>query len=120
MDSKNLLWGRFRLQVLGKLLASPPGDCQSLRPEIESLSATYGLGILQHSFNIIGDDLKPCLSFLLDHARIDVVHTQFNRKTMSQFLAAHPETTDILIQAGIKALSTYGNFVSDCWDRARK
>lgn len=39
MDSKNLLWGRFRLQVLGKLLASPPGDCQSLRAEIESLSA---------------------------------------------------------------------------------
>lgn len=95
--------------------------CQiAIEYEIESLSATYGLEILEHSFDIIGDDLKSCLSFLLDHARIDVAHTQFNRKVISQFLGSHPETTDTLIEAGIKALRSYGNFVSDCWDRARE
>jgi hypothetical protein len=93
--------------------------CQiAIEYEIENLSATYGLEVLEHSVDVIGEDLKPCLSFLFDHARIDVAHTQFNRKTLSQFFTGHPETTPILIQAGIEALSTYGNFLSHCWDRA--
>lgn len=95
--------------------------CQiAIEYEIESLSATFGMEVLKHSFSVLGEDLKPCLSFLFDHAKIDVAHTQFNRKTMSQFLAAHPDTTDHLIEAGIKALRSYGNFVSDCWDHARQ
>ncbi len=143
-DTKNLisLWNKSYLPILqAQTLLNMPyreaviqyqalhenyiqGDtpyCQiAIEYEIESLSATYGLEILEHSFDILGNDLKSCLSFLVDHARIDVAHTQFNRKTMSQFMTAYPKTTHNLIEAGIRALRSYGNFVSDCWDRARK
>jgi hypothetical protein len=93
--------------------------CQiAIEYEIENLSATYGFEVLEHTFDVVGNDIKPCLSFLLDHAQIDIAHTQFNQKTLSQFLVTHPDTTDNLIEAGIKALKSYGNFLEDCWERS--
>lgn len=93
--------------------------CQiAIEYEIENLSANEGAQILKHSFDILGKDIKDCLSFLDEHVKIDVAHTQFNRKVISNFLEKHPVFLEPLIQTGENALKTYGDFVMDCYQQA--
>ncbi|MBS0359289.1 MAG: hypothetical protein JSS53_08480 [Proteobacteria bacterium] len=83
--------------------------------EIERLSATIGLQVLQHSGKVLGEEILSSLSFLTDHSRIDVAHTEYNKKALSQFLISSPETLDNLIISGKNALKTYGAFVRECY-----
>jgi len=93
--------------------------CQiAIEYEIENLSATYGVNILDHAFKILGEDIKEYLSFVDDHVRIDVAHTQFNRKVISEFVATYPHTVKNLIEAGQKALKIYGDFLNHCAESA--
>lgn len=94
--------------------------CQiAIEYEIENLSATYGPPVLNQTFKILGKDIKECLSFVDEHAKIDVAHTNFNRKVISNFITLHPETVDELIDAGKKALKAYGDFLSYCYQQAK-
>ena len=94
--------------------------CQiAIEYEIENLSTTYGAELLKHTFEILGEDIKDALSFLDEHVRIDVAHTQFNKKVMSDFLSAYPDALKDLINAGEKALTIYGNFLKNCHEQAQ-
>ncbi len=74
---------------------------------------------MSHTLKILGEDIKESLSFLDDHIKIDVAHTQFNKKVISNFLASYPEALPQLIKAGTQALEIYGNFLAGCYQKAK-
>jgi len=94
--------------------------CQiAIEYEIENLSITYGPEIIEHTYKILGQDIQECLSFSVDHVKIDAAHTKFNRKVISDFLSAYPEVLQDLMDAGVRALRAYGNFLTSCLQQAR-
>jgi len=101
-------------------IKSEKAYCQiAIEYEIENLSATYGSQVLGHTVKVLGEDIKHDLSFLDDHIKIDVAHTQFNKKVISNFLTAYPETLQALINAGTQALNIYGGFLASCYKKAK-
>ena len=95
--------------------------CQiAIEYEIENLAAVYGLKMINHATDVLGIDFKESLSFIDEHAAIDVAHTQFNRKVISNFIDMHPETTNNLINGGTKALKSYGDFITTCLARSKQ
>lgn len=94
--------------------------CQiAIEYEIENLSTLYGPKILEHSFEILNEDIKDCLSFVDDHVKIDAAHTEYNRKAISDFLSFAPTTLNELMNAGIRALNIYGGFLQSCFQEAK-
>ena len=95
--------------------------CQiAIEYEIESLSANNGTQILEHTFNVLGQEIETSLSFLVDHAKIDVAHTQYNRKAISAFINAFPHTVDNLKNSGILSLNIYGDFLMECYQKSKE
>ena len=82
--------------------------------EIENLSLTVAPPLIENCKKVLGSEIAEGLSFLEEHAAIDVSHTHFNEKQLDKFLAEHPEQLDLLLASGQKALEAYGAFVSDC------
>ncbi len=82
--------------------------------EIERLSVVLGPRLLDHVSNRCGKSFIECLSFLDDHVRIDVAHTELNQKQLDAFLKEHPETLDVLVYTGKRALDTYMSFFQEC------
>jgi hypothetical protein len=74
--------------------------------EIEALSVTYGPQLLAQS--------PLTLSFVVEHVAIDEAHTAFNRRHLAALLKDHPEFLESLVDAGQRALATYGQFLDDC------
>lgn len=95
--------------------------CQiAIEYEVENLSVAYGKEIINHTCTMLGEDIKHCLSFVDDHARIDVAHTLFNRKAISEFLESNPHTLKDLIAVGCQVLGVYGTFVAECYTLAKE
>ncbi len=86
--------------------------------EIENLSVVYGPAILKHALEILGKDIENALSFVDEHIRVDVAHTKYNRKALSNFLMEQPETLAELVGAGKQALSAYWGFLHHCYQQA--
>ncbi len=86
--------------------------------EIERLSVVLGPRLLDHVSNRCGKKFIECLSFLDDHVRIDVAHTELNREQLDAFLKQYPETLDVLIDTGKRALDTYMSFFQECLSTA--
>jgi hypothetical protein len=86
--------------------------------EIEGLALSFGSLILNQSVEVLGKEILTSLSFIDDHVRIDVAHTEFNRKELVNFIEEYPHTVDHLIQAGAEALNTYGVFFRNCHRQA--
>jgi hypothetical protein len=87
--------------------------------EIEYLSVTHGASLITNRLNILGDRAEAIasrLSFLREHVALDVAHTQFNRRQMEQFVDSHPDTVPTLVEAGRRALDTYGHYLGDCME----
>lgn len=91
---------------------SPYGQI-AIEYEIENLTATYGTQVIQHTANILGENIIECLSFLVDHARLDIGHTEFNRKVLTKFVDANPHTLPELIHYGIQAVEIYCDVIND-------
>lgn len=87
--------------------------------EIENLSATYSNQIMDHTYRILGEDFKDSISFIEEHAKIDVAHTLYNRKAIAGFMHSFPHTQQDLIKAGTEALTLYGIFLKECYQLAR-
>lgn len=90
----------------------------ALEYEIENLSIVCGPPLFQHTLAILGNDFKASLTFVDEHIQVDVAHTEYNRKALSAFLKAYPETLNLLIQTGKKALDVYGAFLMHCHQSA--
>jgi hypothetical protein len=101
-------------------IASRTPFCQiAIEYEIEQLSVTYGPQFIAHCIGRLGTDVRDCLSFLDEHVRADVGHTQYNRRILEAFLTDHPGEIEALVNAGDKALCHYGQFLSDCLSLAQ-
>jgi hypothetical protein len=87
--------------------------------EIEKLSVDYGPRLLTQCMKLLPPGTVGKLSFVQEHISLDVGHTQFNQKQLSQFLIAHPNADLHLIQAGSDALVAYAEFLGDCLHLAK-
>lgn len=94
--------------------------CQiAIEYEIENLSATYGKEIMNYTYKILGEEIMHCLSFVDEHVRIDVAHTLYNRKAISEFLETNPHTVKDLSATGCNSLDIYGSFLAECYNLAK-
>lgn len=82
--------------------------------EIEQLAVDVGPILMKQVTQIVDSDIVKRLSFLKTHIVLDVSHAEFNQKEMDKFLAQYPDMLPPLIDAGKKALETYGAFLEDC------
>lgn len=82
--------------------------------EIERLSVDLLPALMVNLRQRLGDEVLAGLSFLTEHAAVDVGHTRLNRKMMQRLLAEHPEAAGHLQQAGARALRTYLAFFGEC------
>lgn len=89
--------------------------CQiAIEYEIENLAATHGSKMVDHALEILGESFEESLSFMEEHAQIDVAHTKFNKKVISDFITTYPDALSHLIEAGKKALKTHGDCLVAC------
>jgi hypothetical protein len=88
--------------------------------EIELIATTYGPLLLKRCVEIMGQDSLPNISFLDEHVRADVGHTETNFEVVHNFLVQHPEYTDILVETAGDALNSYADFLDDAMSYAKK
>ena len=69
--------------------------------------------IIKHATDVFGDEILSSLSFLEEHAKLDIGHTKYNRLLLSRFLEDCPQVLDKLIDYGCNALDTYGRILTD-------
>jgi hypothetical protein len=88
--------------------------------EIEGISVSYAPHLVAACKRALGPAVNDGLSFLHDHVTLDVGHTQFNNRLMSDLLAARPAVVDRLARIGIRALEIYIAFFGECLEAARQ
>lgn len=88
--------------------------------EIELIATTYGPILLKNWVNCMGQDSLPSISFLHEHVRADVGHTETNFEVVHKLLAQHPEYTDTLVKTAGDALNSYADFLNDALNYAKK
>jgi hypothetical protein len=87
--------------------------------EVEGLSVRL-LPLLMAQFRrVLGDEVMSVLSFLNEHAELDVGHTNYNRKMMQRLMAAQPHAADLLVETGAAAVRAYLQFLGECLAAAR-
>jgi hypothetical protein len=102
-----------------RTIAGPEPYAQlAIEYEIEQLSVTWGPRFVAACARVLGEDLKRCLTFLEDHVRLDVGHTEFNRRQLTDVLDAHPDFVDAMVATGSEALDAYSGYLDDCLDLA--
>jgi len=97
-----------------EVIAEAPFAQIAIELEIENLSITLAPSLIANCKKILGEEISEGLSFIEEHAAIDVSHTHFNEKQMDKFLAEYPECFDDLVESGQKALRAYALFISNC------
>lgn len=97
-----------------------PWDELAIDVEIELISTTYGPLLLKRCVEIMGQDSLLNISFLDEHVRADVGHTETNFEVVHKLLAKHPEYADTLVQTAGDALNSYADFLDDAMSYAKK
>ena len=82
--------------------------------EIEMLSLRWGNRVMEKAAYLLGSEIISGLSFISDHSKVDIGHTEFNRKLLNNLLVEVPDYLPDLVMVGTEALRCYGAFVSDC------
>ncbi|MFP2923867.1 hypothetical protein ACLESO_01370 [Pyxidicoccus sp. 3LG] len=70
--------------------------------------------ILAHVKKVLGQDTLEQLSFLKEHAEVDVGHTALNERMMEELLKTRPEEGARLAAFGARGLDCYLRFLGDC------
>ncbi|MBD2533633.1 hypothetical protein H6G97_30415 [Nostoc flagelliforme FACHB-838] len=127
IDSKELLNHKMspavkRYHQLHERVIEGDSPCAELAidVEIELISTTYGPLLLKSWVESMGQDSLPSISFLYEHVRADVGHTETNFQVVHKLLAQHPEYTDILVETAGDALNSYADFLDDAMNYAKK
>jgi hypothetical protein len=68
---------------------------------------------------VCGGDILEAMSFIQEHAELDVGHTALNEVMMSKLLGQLPQYAPYLASIGARALDIYLRFMADCVERAR-
>ncbi len=82
--------------------------------EIENLAVVQLPKLIEHCQAQLNINPKETLTFLTSHAIIDIHHTEYNRKALTEFLNTNPQALPALVEYGSQALNAYGNFLTDC------
>ncbi len=88
----------------------------AVEDEVEGMSTVLGPALLEACQRALGPEVLRAMSFIGEHAAIDVGHTAMNDAELDRLLEARPELGPILAEAGINALNTYLDFLGDCVD----
>ncbi len=87
--------------------------------EIEAMSPQLGPEIVACCKAKLGDDIVSGLSFIAEHAALDVGHTHTNTRMLDQLLAIRPDAGKEVGDAGSAGLNIYLDFLGECYDAAR-
>jgi hypothetical protein len=103
------------------VIAGPtPYGQLAIEYEIEYVSVRHGPELIGQCVRKLGPGIVAGLSFVEEHAAVDVGHTKFNESQMRQLLDAHPDFVPAMIASGRGALAAYGAFLDDCVAAAEK
>ncbi|WP_224248125.1 hypothetical protein [Hyalangium gracile] len=134
-------WNRRYEQQLDAeaLIAQPPTDAMRAYRQLHDDTITselpigqaaieYEVGylavelvpkILEQVTRVLGRDAMEQLSFLNEHAAVDVGHTALNERMMEEALAPQPERARRLAAIGSRGLDCYLRFLGDCLSASR-
>ncbi|MCA8979080.1 MAG: hypothetical protein KDC14_03555 [Planctomycetes bacterium] len=82
--------------------------------EIEKMSTVLGPVLMNACARALGREVIEQMSFIEEHAALDVGHTAMNEVELDKFLAKHPEQAQRLAEIGAEALGIYLDFLGDC------
>ncbi|MGN6110763.1 MAG: hypothetical protein ACTHU0_37010 [Kofleriaceae bacterium] len=100
-------------------IAGPmPAAQVAIEYEIENLSVVFAPGLMAQAKRVCGEDIFEAMSFIDEHAKIDVGHTALNESMLDRLLTQVPEHAEVLGRTGAQALDIYLRFLSDCVERA--
>lgn len=97
---------------------SPWGEL-AIDVEIELITTQYGPLLLQGCVKSMGEESLDNVSFLREHVRFDVGHTETNFDAIHGLIMRRPDYTDALVDTGFKALVSYADFLDDCMAMAK-
>jgi Iron-containing redox enzyme len=87
--------------------------------EIEAMSPQLGPAIVERCKEKLGADIMSGLSFIAEHAALDIGHTHANTRLLDQLLAIRPDAGREAGEAGAAGLGIYLDFLGECYDAAR-
>lgn len=112
---------RAYIDLHEQVIAGPaPYGQIAIEYEIERLSLDIGPKFIGRAVKVLGVDILDCVSFITNHAALDVSHTEFSATLITRFLGDYPEALPILVDTGARALRAYGAFLDDCVDLATR
>jgi hypothetical protein len=88
--------------------------------EIEGISVAWAGKFVDNCRRVLPADAQAGLSFLEEHAEIDVGHTKFNNQLMESLLHARPDAAPELGLIGANAIEIYLAFFDECFMTARR
>jgi hypothetical protein len=97
-----------------------PASQVAIEYEIENLSVVFAPGLMEQAKRVLGEDIMEAMSFVKEHAELDVGHTALNEVMLGKLLTQVPEKASIIGKTGARALDIYLNFMSDCVERAEQ
>lgn len=95
-----------------------PAAQVAIEYEIENLSVVLVPGLMAQARRVLGADIMKAMTFLKEHAEIDVGHTALNELMLDKLLTQVPEMAPTIAATGARALEIYLDFLSDCVERA--
>ena len=88
--------------------------------EVEGMSVVLGPALMQACSRALGPEILAEMSFIRDHAALDIGHTAMNEAELEKFLAINPADAELLAQIGGEALNIYLDFLAECVNLGRE
>ncbi len=102
------------------IVSNTPFAQVAIELEIERLSVVLLPDLLAQFKRVLGPEVLASLSFLGEHAALDVGHTHLNTRMMDTLLTQRPESAADLARVGAEALFIYMAFFEECWGLASR
>ena len=82
--------------------------------EVEGMSVVLGPALMKACGQALGEEIIQEMSFIHEHAALDVGHTAMNEAELEKFLAINPSDAELLAKIGGEALHIYLDFLGEC------
>ncbi|MCP3060289.1 hypothetical protein LXT21_16015 [Myxococcus sp. K38C18041901] len=102
------------------IVGEMPAAQVAIEYEIENLSVVFAPGLMEQAKRVCGEDIMEAMSFVKEHAELDVGHTALNEVMLGKLLDQVPEKTAVIGKTGAQALDIYLRFMGDCVERAQQ
>lgn len=108
-------------EVHEETIAGPmPAAQVAIEYEIENLSVVFAPGLMEQARRVCGEDIMDAMSFVKEHAELDVGHTALNELMLGRLLSQVPEQAPLIARTGARALDIYLRFMTDCVERSQQ